>query len=71
VVIGVVKSFSEMLVELLKKTGVGGILTVKQIQEQLGSTSGYIGILINSCIERGFLERIEAGTYRVTNIPSK
>ena len=66
-----VKSFSGMLVELLRETGVGGVLTVKQIQSKLGSTSGYIGMLVYSCVERGFLERIEAGTYRVTNIPLK
>jgi uncharacterized coiled-coil DUF342 family protein len=55
--------------ELLRKVGVGATITNEDINDFLGSSSGYVGMIIGWEIEAGNIQRIEAGKFKVTGVP--
>lgn len=55
--------------EMLRSVGVGATITNEDINEYLGSSSGYVGMIIGWEIEAGNIQRIEAGKYKVTGVP--
>jgi len=55
--------------EMLRSVGVGATITNEDIQEYLGSSSGYVGMIIGWEIEAGNIQRIEAGKFKVTGVP--
>ena len=59
---------ADKLKELMRGVGVGGTLTKKDIEEHLGSVSGYVGMCIGAQIDAGNLQRTTAGTYKVTGV---
>lgn len=59
----------DKLKELMRGVGVGATITNRDIQEHLGSSSGYVGMLIKAQLEAGNLERTTPGTYKVTGLP--
>ena len=60
---------ADKMKELMSGVGVGGQITNSNIQEHLGSASGYVGIIIHAQIEAGNLKRTAPGTFEVTGIP--
>jgi len=59
----------DMLAELVRTRGVGAVLTKSEITEYLGTASGYVGMLIKEYEDKGILERIAPGQYKVIGVP--
>lgn len=55
--------------ELVGGTTIGSKLTKEDITGAVGSTSGYVGMIIKEFIDEGWLERVDPGVYRVTGHP--
>jgi hypothetical protein len=55
--------------EFMRQVGVGSTITTKDIQEYLGSASGYVGMIIKAQVEAGNLERVGAGQFKVLAVP--
>ena len=60
---------ADKMKEMIRNIGVGGTMTNKDIQEYLGSASGYVGMIISAQIEAGNLQRIGPGEYKVSGVP--
>jgi DNA repair exonuclease SbcCD ATPase subunit len=60
---------SEKMKELMQSVGVGGTITNSGIQEHLGSSSGYVGMIIKAQLDAGNLKRTQPGTFEVTGVP--
>lgn len=61
--------FKTALKELVKNTAIGSSLTKEDITTAVGSTSGYVGMIIKEFIENGWIERTDPGVFRVTGHP--
>jgi dsDNA-specific endonuclease/ATPase MutS2 len=55
--------------EFMRQVGVGATVSTKDIQEYLGSASGYVGMIIKAQVEAGNLERVGAGQFKVLAVP--
>ena len=60
----------DMMKTLLQSVGVGATLTNADIQEHLGTASGYVGMIIKDYIEKDYLKRTDPGVYEVVGIPA-
>jgi len=59
---------SEKMKELMTSVGVGGKITNADIQEALGSASGYVGMIISAEVKEGRLKREAPGQYTVMGL---
>ena len=55
--------------EMLRTVGIGNVITNADIQEYLGSASGYVSMIITAEIDAGNIQRVEPGRYKVAGVP--
>jgi hypothetical protein len=55
--------------EFMRQVGVGATISTKDIQEYLGSSSGYVGMIVKAQVEAGNLQRLGAGQFKVLATP--
>ena len=55
--------------DMLRAVGVGAVITNDDIEETLGSASGFVGMIVSENIKEGLIQRVEAGKYKVVALP--
>jgi uncharacterized coiled-coil DUF342 family protein len=60
---------AEKFNELIRNIGVGNTVKNEEIEEYVGSHSGYVGMTISAAIKAGYIQRTAPGTYEVLSLP--
>ena len=55
--------------DMIRAVGVGAVITNDDITETLGSSSGFVGMIVSENIKEGLIQRVEAGKYKVVALP--